>query len=378
MPGHDFLPTVAWRSGAAWIIDQTLLPAVFRRVAIRTPEAMRAAIRRLAVRGAPAIGCAAAYGAALGLGRPSPARGRAEPGVRVLLGRVLRAADLLAASRPTAVNLSWACGRMASAARRLAGEGVPPGAFRRGVLAEARAIHAEDLAMGARLARAGLPLVRARRGAAGRAVGVLTHCNAGRLASSGHGLALAPVYAAHAAGRPVEVWAGETRPLCQGSRLTAWELARAGVKVTVLCDGMAAQAMRAGSVDLVMVGADRVAANGDVANKVGTYGLAVLARHHGIPFYVVAPSSTLDPSCPDGAAIPIERRDGGEIRGFFGRVTVAAGAAVDNPAFDVTPAGLVTALVTDRGVVRRPDRAKMARLAGRRFPVDAPAPAPTI
>ena len=186
------------------------------------------------------------------------------------------------------------------------------------------------------------------------AVRVLTHCNAGALATCGIGTALAPVYVAHAAGRRVAVWADETRPLLQGSRLTAWELARAGVPVTVVTDGMAAPLLRAGRIDAVLVGADRIAANGDVANKIGTYGVALAARAAGVPFYVLAPSSTLDPACPDGAAIPIEERDPDEVRAPLGTPAAPDGVAVWNPAFDVTPAELVTAIVTDRGVFRPP------------------------
>jgi methylthioribose-1-phosphate isomerase len=249
------------------------------------------------------------------------------------------------ATRPTAVNLPWAVDRMLRVARRHGG--LAPGALLERLRAEATAILDEDRAMCRRIGEAGLELVP-------DGARVLTHCNAGALATAGIGTALAPVYLAAEQGRRVQVWADETRPLLQGSRLTAWELGRAGIPVTVIADNMAASIMRAGRVDLCIVGADRIAANGDVANKIGTYGVALAAARHGIPFYVAAPSSTLDPATPTGEGIVIEQRDPREVAEGFGPRTAPMGAAVFNPAFDVTPAELVTAIITDRGVVRGP------------------------
>jgi methylthioribose-1-phosphate isomerase len=292
------------------------------------------AIRTLTVRGAPAIGVAAAFGVVLGV-RSAIACGRNPRAA------VESALDRLAGTRPTAVNLFYALDRMREAARR-----TPRDAdLEIGLLKEAQAVLGEDLETGRRIAEAGLALFPA----AGE-IRVLTHCNAGGLATSGWGTALAPIYAAWAAGRAVRVFADETRPLLQGSRLTAWELGRAGIPVTVLVDGAAASLLHREPVDLVVVGADRIAANGDTANKIGTLAVALAARETGTPFYVAAPVSTFDFSIPDGTGIPIEERSPDEVLGDRG----APGASVYNPAFDVTPARLVTAWITDRGVVRPP------------------------
>jgi methylthioribose-1-phosphate isomerase len=353
-PPPALLPprTLYWAGDHVRLLDQRLLPQQCRYLAVRTPEAMWRAIRTLAVRGAPAIGCAAAYGVLLGLGLGRGARGLRTP---QLLERFLAHAELLATSRPTAVNLFWALARMKQVATAAAAAGLTPGRFRRRLLCEAHAILREDEARCRAIGRHGLALLPRRV----RPLGVLTHCNAGSLAASRVGTALAPIYAAHAAGRPLHVYADETRPLLQGARLTAWELGRAGVPVTLLCDNMAAAAMRAGRIDAVIVGADRIAANGDTANKIGTYGVAVLARHHGIPFYVAAPSSTFDLSLADGAAIPIEERDPDEVRCGFGRRTAPAHVPVWNPAFDVTPAALIAAIVTERGLIRAPTEGRV-------------------
>ena len=321
---------IAWTPDfSVRILDQTLLPDTETYRTLETVDAVAEAIRTLRVRGAPLIGIAAAMGVTLAL-----RRGEAT------LETVCAGSAALAATRPTAVNLRWALARMErrAAAATAAGEDLQ-GALRE----EATAIWDEDRAMCARIGEAGAALIE------GDAV-VLTHCNAGALATGGMGTALAPVYTLHAAGRRVSVVADETRPLLQGSRLTAWELARAGVPVTVIADGMAASRLRRGDITCVIVGADRIAANGDVANKIGTYGLALAARAHGVPFYVAAPSSTVDIGTPDGAAIPIEERAAEEVSALGGRRTVPAGVQVWNPAFDVTPAGLVTAIITDRGV----------------------------
>jgi methylthioribose-1-phosphate isomerase len=253
---------------------------------------------------------------------------------------VCAASAVLGATRPTAVNLRWALGRME---RRAAGAAAAGEDLQRALRDEATAIWDEDRAMCARIGAAGAALIE------GDAV-VLTHCNAGALATGGMGTALAPVYTLHEAGRRISVVADETRPLLQGSRLTAWELARAGVPVTVIADGMAASRLRRGDITCVLVGADRIAANGDVANKIGTYGLALAARAHGVPFYVAAPTSTFDPTTPDGASIPIEERAAEELTRWHGHAAAPTGVRVWNPAFDVTPAELVTAIITDRGV----------------------------
>ena len=321
---------IDWTSeGAVRILDQTLLPDVERYLDLDTVDAVAEAIRTLRVRGAPLIGIAAAMGVTLALRRgPAP------------LDAVCAAARTLGATRPTAVNLHWALERM----ERRAAEAVDRGGDLATALRdEANAIWEEDRAMCARIGAAGAGLI-------GDDATVLTHCNAGALATGGIGTALAPVYTLHEAGRKVSVVADETRPLLQGSRLTAWELTRAGVPVTVIADGMAASRLRHGDVTCVLVGADRIAANGDVANKIGTYGVALAARAHGVPFYVAAPTSTVDPATPDGRAIPIEERSAAEVTGWRGHAAAPAGARAWNPAFDVTPAELVTAIITDRGV----------------------------
>ena len=326
---------IAWTPDhAVRILDQTLLPGEERYLDLDTVDAVAEAIRTLRVRGAPLIGIAAAMGVTLPL-RRGPAS----------LETVCAASATLGVTRPTAVNLRWALDRMERrAARAVAASENLAEALR----AEANAIWEEDRAMCARIGASGASLI------GGDAV-VLTHCNAGALATGGMGTALAPVYTLHQSGRRVSVVAGETRPLLQGSRLTAWELSRAGVPVTVIADGMAASRLRKGDITCVIVGADRIAANGDVANKIGTYPLALSARAHGVPFYVAAPSSTVDLAARDGSAIPIEERGGDEISTWGGRRTVPPGVQVWNPAFDVTPADLVTAIITDRGVLRPGD-----------------------
>ncbi|MFI5311265.1 MAG: S-methyl-5-thioribose-1-phosphate isomerase [Gemmatimonadales bacterium] len=321
------------------IIDQRRLPSEYVERDLRTVEEVREAITTLAVRGAPAIGIAAAIGLVTSL---LPFAGEAAPLVRA---RLQAHAHLLGGARPTAVNLSWAMQRMLARADAMPAATGP--ALLDALRLEATAILDEDRAMCAAIGRHGLEFVPSGSR-------VLTHCNAGALATGGIGTALAPVYTAHEAGRTVRVLANETRPLMQGSRLTAWELGRAGIPVTVLTDGMAASLMRGGEVDVVLVGADRVTANGDTVNKIGTYALAVAARHHGVPFYVCAPWSTIDRATPTGDDVPIEQRDGDEVRGVAGVATAPAGVAVRNPAFDVTPAALITAVVTDKGVYRAP------------------------
>jgi methylthioribose-1-phosphate isomerase len=334
------ITTVDWApdGGAVRIIDQRQLPASYVERDLRALDDVCDAIRTLAVRGAPAIGVAGAMGMVVALLPHST-----EPLER--FGERLRSvAASIRATRPTAVNLPWALDRMLRRASATSGS---PSAIVEALRAEATAIRDEDRAMCERIGQHGLALID-------DGARVLTHCNAGALATAGIGTALAPIYLAASAGRRVEVFADETRPLLQGSRLTSWELSRAGIPVTVIADNMAASLMRAGRIDLCIVGADRIARNGDVANKVGTYGLAVAAHHHGIPFYVAAPWSTFDPATPNGGAIDIEQRDADEVRRGFGPLTAAEAASVYNPAFDVTPAELITAIVSDRGVHRPP------------------------
>lgn len=330
---------IAWSpSGAVRIVDQRALPEAQIERDLESADAVADAIRTLQVRGAPLIGIAAAMGLVAGT-RERRAAPRAS-----FLARLDELAQLLAATRPTAVNLRWALERMARAARATPGDG---GAIWERLKTEATTIWEEDRAMCRRIGDAGLSLIP--DGAT-----VLTHCNAGALATGGIGTALAPIYLAHEAGRKVHVFVDETRPLLQGARLTAWELTRAGVPCTVIVDAAAGSLMRDARVDLAIVGADRIAANGDFANKIGTYPLAVLARHHGVPFYCAAPSSTIDPGIPDGDGIPIEQRAPGEVTTLAGRSLAPAEAAALNPAFDVTPARYVTAYITDRGLEKPP------------------------
>ena len=323
---------------AVTIIDQRVLPANVVERDLSTLDDVCDAIRTLAVRGAPAIGVAGAMGLVVALAPFAPASNDE------FRGQMQTIAAQIRATRPTAVNLPWAIDRMLASVRETNGS---PSELIERLRAEATLIRDEDRAMCERIGEHGLPLIP-------DGARVLTHCNAGALATSGIGTALAPLYLAAAAGRRIEVFADETRPLLQGSRLTSWELSRAGIPVTVIADNMAASLMRAGRIDLCIVGADRIARNGDVANKVGTYGVAVSARHHGIPMYVAAPTSTFDPATSTGDAIEIEQRAADEVRRGFGTLTAAESAAVHNPAFDVTPAELITAIISDRGVHRPP------------------------
>jgi methylthioribose-1-phosphate isomerase len=352
----NMIKTVEWISeqpgapvpGHPRIIDQTLLPGEIRYLDLHSPEETWTAIKTLQVRGAPAIGVAAAMGlavAVLELDCTDTPR---------LMAELNRIADYLAGSRPTAVNLFWALDRLRSVAR--ASAQLPPTAFKRRLVEEALAIYREDLDMCRAIGRHALTLLDG-------VDTVLTHCNAGGLATSLYGTALAPIYLAHEQGRTLRVFADETRPLLQGARLTAWELNQAGIPVTLICDNMAARVMFEGKIQAVLVGADRIAANGDTANKIGTYGVAVSARHHGIPFYVLAPTSTVDLNLPDGSGIPIEERDSEEIACGFGRRTAPEGISFYNPAFDVTPAALITAIICEKGVARGDFRADLARWA---------------
>ncbi|MFO0944943.1 MAG: S-methyl-5-thioribose-1-phosphate isomerase [Planctomycetota bacterium] len=325
--------------GVLRLIDQTRLPTELIYMDCRDPETVWEAIKMLRVRGAPAIGVAAAMGLVLGAQKyhgSSPAE---------LRNHVHEVADYLRTSRPTAVNLFWALDRMERAADAL--EGKPVSEIVEGLWKEAQAIREEDRAMCAAIGRHGAELIS-------DGAGVLTHCNAGALATSDYGTALSVFFHAHAQGKRIKAFVDETRPLLQGSRLTAWELITRGVPATLLCDNMAGVVMQQGKVDAVVVGADRIAANGDTANKIGTYSVAVLAQAHGVPFYVAAPSSTFDFSLASGAEIPIEYRDPKEITHGMGKQTAPEGVDVFNPAFDVTPARLIAGFITEEGVIRPP------------------------
>jgi methylthioribose-1-phosphate isomerase len=342
-------PTLRWEGevpGRLLLLDQTLLPAEEREIPLDTPEEVIDAIRRLAVRGAPAIGIAAAYGLVLAAQRIDPATPRDEALARIEADR-----ESIAAARPTAVNLSWALDRQRAALERdPAGEA---GALARTLLVEARAIHEEDRAACEAMARHALALVR-------DGGSYLTHCNAGALATGGLGTALGVFHLAAREGVRVTVFADETRPLLQGARLTAWELDRSGVDVVLMCDSAASTVLTGRDVDAVFVGSDRIAANGDVANKLGTLSVALAARRAGVPFYVVAPPSTFDLSIGSGEEIPIEERADEEVTEGFGPRTAPDGVRVYNPAFDVTPADLVTAIVTERGIIRPVSRETVA------------------
>ncbi len=333
--------TIRWTAEGIRTLDQSRLPTEERHELHRTVETLADAITTLRIRGAPLLGVAGAMGVALA-GREARGEGRG-----AALTLVRSAGATLGATRPTAVNLRWAIDRMLARAEATSGDG---DALAAALEAEAHAIHAEDQAMCAAIGRHGLAVVA--DGAT-----VMTHCNAGALCASGIGTALAPVYAAREAGRTVRVIVNETRPVLQGSRLTAWELTQSGVPCTLIADNMAASRLRQGDVSCVIVGADRVAANGDTANKIGTYGLAIAARAHGVPFYVAAPRSTLDPATPDGSRIPIEECNADEVTHHGGRRLAPEHIAVWNPAFDVTPAALITGFITDEGLFPPPGHA---------------------
>jgi methylthioribose-1-phosphate isomerase len=339
--------TLRWRAGRLELLDQRLLPARVEFVACATAREVADAIRRMVIRGAPAIGCAAACGIALEASRLKDAPPAA------FSSRMDQAFEALAASRPTAVNLFWALDRM-RAAMRAAGHSSPADISAR-LLEEAQGIVSADIAANRAMGAHGAALLA-------DGARVFTHCNAGALATAGHGTALGVIRSAVAAGKRVSVIVDETRPFLQGARLTAWELQQDGIPVTLVTDGMCGHLMSRGEIDAVIVGADRIAANGDVANKIGTYMIAVLARRHGIPFYVAAPLSTIDAALDNGGAIPIEERGASEVRGHAGLEWAPAGVAVRNPVFDITPAELITALITEKGVVRAPDRGKIASL----------------
>lgn len=344
--------TMAWigdEEGYLELIDQTQLPGKLVTFECRDVENVWEAIKSLRVRGAPAIGIAAAYGVVIG--SQSVSEDATEEEFEQRVGEVI---EYLATSRPTAVNLFWALDRMQ---RVVDSSGGSAAKVRAQLLAEATAIHDEDIAMCHAIGRYGADLLEDFSG-------VLTHCNAGGLATAEYGTALSMIFTAQDQGKQLHVFIDETRPLLQGSRLTAWELMQRGIDATLICDSMAAQVMREGRVRAVVTGADRIAANGDAANKIGTYSIAVLARHHGIPFYVAAPSSTFDLSLSSGEEIPIEERNSLEITHGLGRQTAPDGVHVYNPAFDVTPAEYIQAIITDRGIIRPVNQDNIRKVLG--------------
>jgi methylthioribose-1-phosphate isomerase len=344
------LPTIEWKDDAVVMIDQRKLPAVEVYVSCRTANEVAKAIKTMVIRGAPAIGVAAAMGIALGMRRSKAT------GTKQFTTEFQKLCDLMAATRPTAVNLFWAIERMKQTFADAAQRGCSVDELKDRLEADARKIHDEDVQSCRDLGAYGAELVP-------EDAKILTHCNAGALATAGYGTALGVIRAAAERGKRVAVLADETRPFLQGARLTAWELVKDGINTTVITDNMAASMMRLGHVDLVVVGADRIAANGDVANKIGTYGVAVLAREHGIPFYVAAPMSTIDLNTPDGSGIPIEERNAREVTHVGSVRMTPAGAQIRNPAFDVTPAKYVTAIITERGIARPPYEQSLLHLA---------------
>jgi methylthioribose-1-phosphate isomerase len=335
------LPTVDWKDGHVVMVDQRKLPTQEIYVELRTAREVARAIEKMIIRGAPAIGIAAAMGLALGVSK-SKAKGTA-----ALATEFYKLCDMMAATRPTAVNLFWAIDRMKRVFSESARAGRSPAEIREVLLAEARSVHDEDVASCRAMGEHGATILPDD----GR---VLTHCNAGALATGGYGTALGVIRAAVECGKHIVVYADETRPFLQGARLTAWELLRDGIETTIITDGMSGSLMRRGSVDAVVVGADRIAANGDVANKIGTYTVAVLAREHDVPFYVAAPTSTVDLATTDGSGIPIEERDRREVTHVGSKRVVPEDAGVWNPAFDITPHRFVSAIITEHGICRPP------------------------
>jgi len=340
--------TLEWTDSGVRFIDQTKLPAEETYVTCKTYEQVADAIRTMVVRGAPAIGVAAAMGIALGV-----QNSKAESGGE-LKREFDQICDVMGKTRPTGVNLFWAIRRMRDKFESLRVRPLPQ--IKQALIEEAQRMHAEDIAANQAMGRHGATLMPASGG-------VLTHCNAGALATCGYGTALGVIRAAVEQGKKIHVYADETRPFLQGSRLTAWELMKDGIPTTVISDNMAGAMMKQGRIGAIVVGADRIAANGDVANKIGTYTLAVLAKEHSIPFYVAAPFSTIDLEMPDGDQIPIEQRNPKEVTHMAGKAIAPEGVQVENPAFDVTPAKYVSAIVTERGIARAPYEEALRRLA---------------
>ncbi len=345
----DLPRAIRWENGALYLLDQTRLPAQAVMEKQETVEQVWASIKALKVRGAPAIGIAAAYGLCVALEKFQNLNSAD------FIQKTAEMGAYLDSARPTAVNLGWAMRRMIALARTLSSNAAPE--IFAALVAEAQIIHEEDIQLCLGMGRNGLPLIRP-------GMGILTHCNAGSLATSELGTATAPMYMAHQAGVEFRVYADETRPLLQGARLTAWELQQAGLDVTLITDNMAAHLMSQGLIDMVITGTDRVAANGDVANKIGTLGVAILANHFNIPFYVACPSSTIDLECPTGADIPIEERDPDEVTSLGGVRTAPDGIKVRNPAFDVTPNSLLTGLLTEKGIIGAPYTQRLQAIFG--------------
>jgi methylthioribose-1-phosphate isomerase len=342
------IQTLEWTDRGVVFIDQTKLPTEEVYVTCKTHQEVADVIRNMVVRGAPAIGVAAAMGIALGV-----KNSKAETGAD-LKKDFDQIADLIGKTRPTAVNLFWAIGRMKDKFEYLRMRPVPQ--IKEALIEESQRMHAEDIAANQAMGRHGATLMPSSGG-------VLTHCNAGALATAGYGTALGVIRAAVEQGKKIHVYADETRPFLQGSRLTAWELMKDGIPTTVISDNMAGVMMKQGKIGAIVVGADRIAANGDVANKIGTYTVAILAKEHGIPFYVAAPFSTIDLNTPDGSKIPIEERNAKEVTHIAGKQMVPDGVSVENPAFDVTPAKYIAAIITERGVVREPYGDSIKKLA---------------
>jgi methylthioribose-1-phosphate isomerase len=342
------IQTLEWTNQGVRFIDQTKLPTEEVYVTCTTHQQVAEVIRNMVVRGAPAIGVAAAMGVALGI-KNSKAESTGD-----LKSEFDEICELIAKTRPTAVNLFWAIRRMQEKFERIRIRPIPQ--IKQSLIEEAQRMHAEDIAANQSMGRHGATLMPSSGG-------VLTHCNAGALATAGYGTALGVIRAAVEQGKKIHVYADETRPFLQGSRLTAWELMKDGIPTTVISDNMAGAIMKQGKIGAIVVGADRIAANGDVANKIGTYTVAVLAKEHGIPFYVAAPISTVDLECPDGSQIPIEQRNGKEVTHIAGRQMVPDGVAVENPAFDVTPAKYVAAIITERGIAKAPYQDSLRQLA---------------
>ena len=343
------LPTIEWKDDVVVMIDQRKLPGTEVYVSCKTAHEVARAIKTMVIRGAPAIGVAAAMGIALGMRRSTAT------GTRQFATEFQKTCELMAATRPTAVNLFWAIERMKKIFAEAAQGGGSVDEIKQRLEDEARRIHDADVASCRAMGAFGAALVP-------DSARILTHCNAGALATAGYGTALGVIRAAAEQGKKIAVLADETRPFLQGARLTAWELVKDGIDTTVITDNMAGSMMRLGDVDLVVVGADRIAANGDVANKIGTYTVAVLAKEHGIPFYVAAPLSTIDLATPDGSGIPIEERSEREVTHVGPSRLTPEGARIRNPAFDVTPAKYVTAIITERGIARAPFRESLAEL----------------
>ena len=342
------IQTLEWTQQGVRFIDQTKLPMEEVYVTCTTHEQVADVIRNMVVRGAPAIGVAAAMGIALGV---SNSKAESTGDLKRDLDQIC---DLIGKTRPTAVNLFWAIRRMREKFESIRICPIPQ--IKQDLIAEARRMHAEDIAANQAMGRHGATLMPS-------AGGVLTHCNAGALATAGYGTALGVIRAAVEQGKKIHVYADETRPFLQGSRLTAWELMKDGIPTTVISDNMAGAMMKQGKIGAIVVGADRIAANGDVANKIGTYTVAILAREHNIPFYVAAPISTVDLACSDGSGIPIEQRNAREVTHIGGKQMVPNGVEVENPAFDVTPAKYVAAIITEKGIARAPYEDSLRRLA---------------